>query len=217
MTKTQIKLSIIGIIAVLALSCNRDNTAPEISLIGESSHYLSLGEKYVEQGATAYDENDGDLSSKIEISGSVNENLIDEYPIYYTVKDKAKNTASISRKVYVTAKKLESHYNVSRDDETFVTEVIATSSYNRLAYKNFGNFGNSEIFYSKTNGNDFIFDFKQLVMNNLRYSISEGKGYYSETDDDFRIDSVTYKLDIMPASGGGVTTKMITEYWEKLP
>ncbi|MBO6631702.1 MAG: DUF5011 domain-containing protein, partial [Psychroserpens sp.] len=49
---------------------------------------------YVEQGATATDNIDGDISSSIVIGGSVNTNAAGSYQVTYDVSDAAGNAAT---------------------------------------------------------------------------------------------------------------------------
>ena len=78
-----------------------DRIAPEIRLNGESSLTLASGQKYVEAGASAMDDIDGDISAQITISGSVNTTVVGTYTLTYTARDRAGNSASTTRKVQV--------------------------------------------------------------------------------------------------------------------
>ena len=60
---------------------------PYITLTGETEMYLVLGDTYVEPGATAQDVEDGDLSSSVVISGTVNGSVIGTYYVTYNVTD----------------------------------------------------------------------------------------------------------------------------------
>ena len=80
-----------------------DNTAPIITLNGASSIDLNVGETYTELGATATDNVDGDLTSSIVTSGSVNTNVAGTYTVTYSVSDAAGNNASANRTVNVNA------------------------------------------------------------------------------------------------------------------
>ena len=64
-----------------------DKVAPTIKLKGGSTVYIKLNEKYTEQGATATDEIDGDLTDKIQTSGKVDTSKSGSYTITYKVKD----------------------------------------------------------------------------------------------------------------------------------
>ena len=71
-----------------------DTTPPVIALTGDSAITLEAGETYIEPGATASDNYDGDLSAAIIIGGdSVNTNIPDIYTVTYNVKDSSNNEA----------------------------------------------------------------------------------------------------------------------------
>lgn len=81
-----------------------DTTAPVITLIGSATINLNIGGTYNEQGATATDNIDGDLTSSIVISGSVNTSVAGTYFINYNVSDTAGNAAAeVTRTVNVAA------------------------------------------------------------------------------------------------------------------
>ena len=63
--------------------------------------YVNLGEKYEEQGAEAIDNCDGNISSKIKITGEVNTNELGEYKIKYEVTDSSNNKSQTERTVKV--------------------------------------------------------------------------------------------------------------------
>jgi len=60
---------------------------PTISLIGDRTQILTLGEAYLEAGATALDMQDGDISSQIAIKGEVDSGAIGDYLVRYAVTD----------------------------------------------------------------------------------------------------------------------------------
>ena len=66
---------------------------PTISLLGDRTKILELGEFYLEDGAIAEDEQDGDLTSDIIVVGEVNTDQIGDYLIRYQVKDSSDNNA----------------------------------------------------------------------------------------------------------------------------
>ncbi|MDQ7016384.1 MAG: trypsin-like serine protease [Gammaproteobacteria bacterium] len=75
---------------------------PVLSLIGANPMNLNLGDRYFEHGASAIDNEDGDLSNKIVISGSVNTQQTGTYLLTYRVSDSAGNQVSLQRSVIVT-------------------------------------------------------------------------------------------------------------------
>ena len=85
-----------------------DTTKPEIKLKGKETITLKLNEKYVDPGATATDDTDGDITSKIVIDISeVDVKKVGTYKVTYTVSDSAGNTATKTRTIKVVDKKDE--------------------------------------------------------------------------------------------------------------
>ncbi|MBT8195145.1 MAG: DUF5011 domain-containing protein [Bacteroidia bacterium] len=83
-------------------SCNTDDTtAPVILLIGDAVVTVELGGVYTEDGATATDDEDGDLSALVITEGTVNTDSAGTYIITYSVSDAAGNPASTTREVNV--------------------------------------------------------------------------------------------------------------------
>ena len=85
---------------MLFTSCKRDKTAPIITLNGDDMQ-IALYSSYVEPGATAADLEDGDISSSIEITTTIDNNTLGDYSVTYTATDDAGNQAIKSRKVSV--------------------------------------------------------------------------------------------------------------------
>ena len=77
---------------------------PTIELIGGATINLNVGETYVEKGATAKDEKDGDITNKIQISGSVNTSKAGTYKITYKVKNSSDKETTKIRTVNVKGK-----------------------------------------------------------------------------------------------------------------
>lgn len=78
-----------------------DNIAPVITLNDNAIQYVYKGDNYQEKGATATDNCDGDLTSNIKISGSVDSYSVGSYEITYEVSDSSSNTAKATRYVKV--------------------------------------------------------------------------------------------------------------------
>lgn len=99
--------------------------APTITLNGDSSITLTVGETYTEKGATAKDDIDGDLTNKISISGSVNTNKVGTYTITYTVKNAREKTTTLKRTITVKEKAKpanNTNTNTTKPDNTNTTE-----------------------------------------------------------------------------------------------
>src|SRR5690625_1054229 len=78
-----------------------DIEPPLLTLIGDNPLEIEVGEIYEEQGATAIDHVDGDITNQIEIMGDVNTAEVGEYIVTYTVVDEAGNEATITRVVHI--------------------------------------------------------------------------------------------------------------------
>jgi LPXTG-motif cell wall-anchored protein len=80
-----------------------DAVPPVITLNGDAKITIEQGKDYTELGSKAIDMLDGDITTKIVISGVVKTSTPGEYLVKYTVSDKAGNTAEITRTVVVKA------------------------------------------------------------------------------------------------------------------
>ena len=78
-----------------------DRINPDIELVGEASVTIPAGQEFVDPGATAVDDIDGDISDKIEVSGTVNSTVVGAQTIIYSVADRAGNLATATRTVVV--------------------------------------------------------------------------------------------------------------------
>jgi len=79
-----------------------DTTAPVITINGDNPQELNIGEDYIELGATALDNVDGDITQNIIIDTSILNTLYTgSYTVTYTVSDSSDNTAVETREVIV--------------------------------------------------------------------------------------------------------------------
>ena len=85
----------------------KDKTKPLIELVGSDEVHLKVGDEYKENGATAIDNVDGDLTKNIKISGTVDTSKAGTYKIKYSVFDLSSNKATITRVVIVEEKEQE--------------------------------------------------------------------------------------------------------------
>jgi len=97
---SSVKNRIVNVVAVSDI----DTSAPIISLLGDNPQQLTQGETYLELGATALDEMDGNITTNIVIdSSALNNQLVGSYQVSYTVSDDAGNTAVKNRTINVVA------------------------------------------------------------------------------------------------------------------
>ena len=81
-----------------------DKIAPTITLKGNKTITLYLGNTWKEPGYTATDNCDNDITNNVVKSGTVNPNKLGTYKITYTVKDMTGNQAVVERTVKVISK-----------------------------------------------------------------------------------------------------------------
>jgi len=83
------------VIRTIIITAAPDTTPPNITILGDNPQEIIVGNTYVEQGATASDNLDGDISDNILIDTSaINTNAIGSYSISYTVSDSASNSVT---------------------------------------------------------------------------------------------------------------------------
>ena len=82
----------------------KDVIAPVITLNEGNAINFSIGNTFTDPGYSASDNIDGDITSKVTVSGSVDTNTMGRYKITYTVADAAGNTATKTRSILVYKK-----------------------------------------------------------------------------------------------------------------
>lgn len=69
---------------------------------GAEDKVIRIGDAFdAREGVTAYDNEDGDLTNKIVVTGKVQTNAVGRYVLTYTVTDSSKNMAKVTRVVEV--------------------------------------------------------------------------------------------------------------------
>ena len=80
-----------------------DITAPVIALVGEATVTLEVAATYTDEGATAADDIDGDITANIVVDNLVDTTTPGIYTVTYNVSDVAGNAATfVARTVEVT-------------------------------------------------------------------------------------------------------------------
>ena len=96
----------------------KDEEGPSITLNGDSTIYLYVGNSYSDPGYVASDNCDGDITDKVSVSGEVNSSTPGTYKITYSVTDSNNNTSSVERTVIVRKKAV---YNTYGDGIVYLT------------------------------------------------------------------------------------------------
>ncbi len=106
-----------------------DQTAPVITLVGTSPMTVVYGSVFTDPGATASDNIDGNLTSAIVVTGSVNANAVGPYTLSYMVQDAAGNHAAevtriinvVKATATITITGLSQYYNTNALPVTVTT------------------------------------------------------------------------------------------------
>jgi hypothetical protein len=80
---------------------NPVNHPPVITLIGANPFEMIVNTVFTDPGATAFDQEDGNLTAQIVSTSTVNANVVGTYTISYFVKDSSNLSATTSRTVIV--------------------------------------------------------------------------------------------------------------------
>ncbi len=83
------------------------NHAPILTIMGNNPLVLDTTQLFIDPGAIAYDKEDGNLTSKIKIVSTVQNQTAGTYDVQYTVKDSGGKIATKTRKVIYVAKNNE--------------------------------------------------------------------------------------------------------------
>lgn len=81
-----------------------DEITPNIVLNGNKNIYINVNDEFIDPGANAIDEKDGDISDKIVIEGNVDISQVGLYILNYKVKDSSGNETNTERYVAVSNK-----------------------------------------------------------------------------------------------------------------
>ena len=71
-----------------------DTTPPVFSLIGSPTVSIEINTSFVDPGVSAIDVYDGDISTSVNVIGSVDTSLVGSTAIYYNISDSSGNPAS---------------------------------------------------------------------------------------------------------------------------
>lgn len=79
-----------------------DHTGPVITLNGNATVHVNVGDTYSDPGATASDASDGDVTSSIATTGNVDTAVVGTYAVAYQVSDSLGNSSTATRTVIVS-------------------------------------------------------------------------------------------------------------------
>ena len=82
-----------------------DSVPPVVVLLGQNEIKLFLEDPYIESGYNATDDRDGNISSEVIVTGSVNSMKLGTYELSYSVIDTAGNKSDIQKRTIVVSKR----------------------------------------------------------------------------------------------------------------
>lgn len=224
----KIALSITALAMVLAVtftSCKKDDTsAPVISLNGPSVVNINLGDTYIDAGATATDDEDGDITPTVSGIDAINTAVYGEYVITYTAVDDAGNETTATRTVRVCSDSYAGSYNAV---ETY--EDASTGSYNqvviasstgpdKLVFNRYGDYDASSITMTINEDGTFVGTEKTFTTvnggTNYTIRVYNIAGTCAKVGSLYNILTSTYKTDITP-SGQAVQTTTTTQVYTR--
>ena len=113
----------------ISLGSILDGVTPMIQLKGANPYCMVVGSKYVEPGATATDNVDGNITDRISVTNKVSGNLIGSFRIVYKVEDSSGNQAIAYRAVIVsTSCPNEKNTNTVTGNSAPVITLVGKSS-----------------------------------------------------------------------------------------
>jgi VCBS repeat-containing protein len=162
-------------------SCKKDETAPVITLSGDSVQTISLNASLLDPGATADDEKDGAITAiTSDYTTAVNKDSAGTYTVTYTASDSKDNQGTKMRTVIVKNDAetfFASNYNASEidalgpytysgntDAAKVITITASKSKNNRIWINRLGDFANNKIYMDVT-GNSI--DIPQQTVSNV--------------------------------------------------
>ncbi len=111
MKKKRIWILILGLIIIVGViiwfkfdDITKNESMPKITLTGNKIITINLGDTYKEEGYQAYDEKDGNITSKVKVTKNTNYNKAGTYQITYKVKNSDGTIAIAQRFVKVVEK-----------------------------------------------------------------------------------------------------------------
>ena len=141
------------------LPASADTLSPEIILLGDPEVTLMQGETYADAGATASDTVDGNLTSMIDMSGSVDTSTPGSYELSYSVSDTAGNMATAVKRTVTVLDKWVLVWNDEFNADTVDPAKWAYMLGDGTLYGESAGWGNKELqFYTDEQANSGITD-----------------------------------------------------------
>lgn len=180
------------VLLIIVVSCNKtDDTPPIIFMNGADTLVQILNQPYVDEGATATDETDGNITYNIYTDNQVNENKVGWYTVTYTVIDEAGNEAApATRDVFVLNEAYDTYTGNFNLTETQLPPgqnicnydihiwIDSTVNY-RIIFNNFA-CGFGQPVFADVSGNYLLFPF-QIIEDSISSFVIQGSGSINDS------------------------------------
>jgi len=183
--------SVVEIQALVNGIINIDSIAPILTLKGDSNITITKGDIYLELGAFAEDNVDGNITNLIKITGEVNTNTIGNYTITYSITDNAGNTSIGYR--YITVADITilgdlvlssdfAYVNTSKD---FVARIALDSNITKVELININKVIELKDDGNVSNGDDILGDGVFSGKFNITETIEKSFEYKAKINDKY--------------------------------
>lgn len=98
-----------------------DVEGPVITLNGNETISLPIGQAYSEPGYNAIDNCDGDITSEVKVTNNVDVHKVGSYEVVYKVNDKSGNEKTITRKIKVYNNKVQIKQGIHKSSMIYLT------------------------------------------------------------------------------------------------
>ncbi|MBU6490706.1 alpha/beta hydrolase [Patescibacteria group bacterium] len=88
-------------VEICEVQCTGNDSSPSIVILGNATTTVEFGSAFIDPGATAHDSIDGDITSAVQVTGSVNTDTLGTTTLTYSVTNSRGLTSSASRTVVV--------------------------------------------------------------------------------------------------------------------
>lgn len=126
-------LLLLGVFSIAVVKA-QDTIPPVITLNPGAKGSIELrcdNQPYVDPGATAYDNRDGNLTVAIKVKGEVNTHRPGKYTLTYTVTDVSGNSDTAYRVIVVESQRYPIHFNAYNNGEDY---LFTTYQFSPVAY-----------------------------------------------------------------------------------
>ncbi len=147
----------------------RDIGKPNISLVGGNLYLQSYGKEYEEPGYKANDNSDGDVTSKVKVSGEVDSNKLGDYILTYTVSDSS-NNKDVQERIVRVVDNEEPVITFKNRKDTFAIKGKAIDLNDYTVIDNYDGNITSEV---EMNG---TVDFNKVGVYTVTYTVSDSNG-----------------------------------------